>query len=173
MIKAVVCALLLGMTSVAAAQNAAHQGHGGANAHMNQQSFEQLTASFDSTERDAWQKPATVLAALGDLRGKTVMDIGAGTGYFSFRLAEAGAHVIAADVDERFQEFIERKRVERGLTPAQLELRRIPYDSPALKTGEADMVIIVDTYHHIESRPAYFAKVPSDGLKPGRSPGCH
>ena len=127
MIKAVVCALLSGMTAVAAAQNAAHQGHGGANAHMNEQPFEQLTASFESTERDAWQKPAAVIAALGDLRGKTVMDIGAGTGYFSFRLAEAGAHVIAADVDEQFQEFIERKRIERGLTPAQLELRP---DSP-------------------------------------------
>ncbi len=34
------------------------------------------------------------------------MDIGAGSGYFSVKLAEAGAGAIAADVDDEFQEFL-------------------------------------------------------------------
>lgn len=140
--------------------------HGQANAHMNQQPLEDLAANFDSSERDAWQKPDQVLMLIGDLRGKTVMDIGSGTGYFSFRLAAAGAKVICADVDERFLGII-RERMEReNLTNDQMELRHVPYDSSTLQPGEADVVLIVDTYHHIENRLEYFAEVRA-GLKPG------
>lgn len=47
-----------------------------------------------------------MLAYLGNLEGKKVVDIGAGSGYFSFRLAAAGAAVIAADVNDEFQQCI-------------------------------------------------------------------
>jgi len=43
-------------------------------------------------------------------------------------------------------------------------LRKIPYDNPLLKDDEVDMVFIVNTYHHIENRPDYFAKVKK-GIK--------
>lgn len=143
-----------------------HGEHGGANAHMNRTSFEDLVAGFESAERAAWQKPDEVIAALGDLSGKTVIDIGSGTGYFSFRLVEAGAHVICADVDERFLDYIADRKQELGLSDAQIELRKVPYDSSLLNEAEADLVLIVDTYHHIENREAYFAEVLA-GLKPG------
>ena len=56
---------------------------------------------FDSEERDAWQKPVEVLAALALPRSAVVADIGAGTGYFSARLARALADgkVYAVDVE--------------------------------------------------------------------------
>ena len=76
---------------------------------MNQRPFEELVAHFEDPSRDEWQKPDAVLAQLGDLQGKKVMDIGSGTGYFSFRMAKAGAQVICADVDERFLEYISKK----------------------------------------------------------------
>jgi ubiquinone/menaquinone biosynthesis C-methylase UbiE len=86
------------------------------------------------------------------------MDIGAGTGYFAFRMVAKGAKVIAADVDERFIEFIENKRIER------VEARLVPYDNSNLKPNEVDVVIIVDRYHHIENRTTYF-KTVLKGLK--------
>ena len=49
----------------------------------------QSLASFDDPARDAWQMPERVIAALGLVTGQTVADIGAGTGYFTARLARA------------------------------------------------------------------------------------
>ena len=139
--------------------------HGHANKHMNKRSFEELVAHFESAERIEWQKPDSVITFLGDLRDQVVMVFGCGTGYFSFRLAEAGAQVICADVDERFLNYIDERKAEKGLTEVQMETRKIPYDSPALAEGEVDIVLIVNTYHHIEDRINYFAAVRR-GLKP-------
>ena len=137
--------------------------HGSANEHMHRSSVEDLIERFESPERDAYQQPQKVLEFLGDLQGKTVMDIGAGSGYFSVRLAEKGATVIAADVDDEFQEFL-KDRIEKN-NLQNIETRKIPYDSPNLKDEEADIVLIVNTYHHIENRPEYFTKVQK-GTKP-------
>ena len=87
-----------------------HHGANDANQHMHRRSFEELVKSFENEDRSAWQKPDEVIALLGDLNGKTVMDIGAGSGYFTFRMAAKGARVIAADVDQRFLDFITEKR---------------------------------------------------------------
>ena len=138
--------------------------HNKANIHMNKAPFESLIERFEDPSRESWQKPAEVIAMLGDINGKTIMDIGAGTGYFSFRMADQGARVIAADVDERFLEYMETKKQE---TANELVItRKVPYDNPKLETHEADVVVIIDTYHHIENRVNYFGKVLK-GLKPG------
>lgn len=141
-------------------------GHGDANAHMNRRSFEQLVAAFEAPGRDEWQKPDEVIALFGDLEGKTVIDIGSGTGYFSFPMAAAGAHVICADVDQRFLDYIDERIDREGADRERFELRKVPYDSSTLKPGEVDLALIVNTYHHIENREAYFAEV-RNGLKPG------
>ena len=104
--------------------------HGSANQHMRQSSVEDLIRRFESPERDAYQQPQKVLEYLGDLKGKTVMDIGAGSGYFSVKLAEAGAMVIAADVDDEFQAFIQRRIAENKLS--NIETRKLAYDDPGL-----------------------------------------
>ena len=136
--------------------------HGAANEHMNRSSVKDLIERFESPERDAYQQPEKVLNYLGDIQGQTIMDIGAGSGYFSVKLAEKGAKVIAADVNDEFLEFI-RNRIEKD-NLENIEIRKIPYDAPNLKEKEVDKVVIVNTYHHIENRPDYFAKVKK-GLK--------
>ena len=136
--------------------------HGSANEFMHQSPVEELVERFESPERDAYQKPEKVLEYLGDLNGKTIMDIGAGSGYFSVKLAGEGAQVIAADVNDEFQAFL-KDRIEKEQLQ-NITTRKIPYDSPGLEEGEVDMVLIVNTYHHIEDRPDYFAKVRS-GIK--------
>lgn len=162
---------LLFTTNLACAQHDhhshGHDSHNHANHHMNQRPFEELVAHFEDPARDEWQKPDDVLAQLGNLKGKTVMDIGSGTGYFSFRMAKAGANVICADVDERFLEYI-RQKVNDSATWAKnsIKTRKVPFDSPALQAKEVDLVLIVDTYHHIENRVNYF-RVVRQGLKPG------
>ena len=131
---------------------------GSANEFMHRSSVDQLVQRFESPERDAYQQPEKVIDYLGDIKGKKIMDIGAGSGYFSIRLAKAGARVIAADVDDEFQGFIRRRIEEEGLEDLNIELRKLPYDDPSLKEEEADMVFMVNVYHHIEERPTYFSK---------------
>lgn len=133
-----------------------------ANAHMHRSSVAQLAERFDSPERDAYQKPSKVLPYLGELGGKTIMDIGAGSGYFTVRLAKAGAQVIAADVNEEFQDHLRARLETENL--GNVELRKIPYDDPGLSEGEVDMVLLVNTYHHIDDRGSYFSKV-REGIK--------
>ena len=134
-----------------------------ANEHMHSSSTEDLIERFESPERDAYQKPEKVFEYLGDIKGKKIMDIGAGSGYFSVKLAEKGAIVIAADVSDEFQDVIKKRIEDNNLE--NIELRKIPYDSPDLADNEVDMVLIVNTYHHIENRIDYFSKVKK-GLKP-------
>ncbi|OJJ19415.1 hypothetical protein BKI52_21640 [marine bacterium AO1-C] len=143
-----------------------HQDHNEANKHMHKRSFEDLVKSFESEDRAKWQKPDEVIKKLGDLKDKTVMDIGSGTGYFSFKLAAQGAKVIAADVNDKFQDYITQRKEKEKLNDEQLVTRKVPYDAPNLQVEEADHVIIVDTYHHVENRIDYFKKVLA-GLKPG------
>ncbi|WP_051906313.1 class I SAM-dependent methyltransferase [Methylomarinum vadi] len=159
-------ALSLLAQSVFALDRQAEHHHGQANAHMNSMGFEQLVARFEAPGRDQWQKPEAVINSLGELNGKTIVEIGSGTGYFSFRLAEAGAHVIAADVDRRFLDYVDRRKTERKLGDEKLITRLIPYDSPQLGKAEADLVLLVDVYHHIENREDYFKQVLA-GIKPG------
>lgn len=140
-------------------------GHGhDANAHMNKTSFETLVERFEGNERAQWQRPDDVINSMGDLNGKTVMDIGAGTGYFSFRIAEKGASVIAADVDDRFLGYIQQKIESNDL--ANVRTKKVEYDDPLMEPESVDEVIIVNTYHHIHDRVDYFRKV-REGLVDG------
>jgi len=52
-----------------------------------------------SDNRKEWQKPELVMQILGNLDGQVIADLGAGTGYFSFRLMRKAKHVIAIDID--------------------------------------------------------------------------
>jgi 2-polyprenyl-3-methyl-5-hydroxy-6-metoxy-1,4-benzoquinol methylase len=138
-----------------------------ANQFMHQADFDKLAARFEDPARAEWQKPEKAIASLGPLKGKTVADIGAGTGYFSFPVAKQAAKVIAIDIDQRFLDYIaQRKQTQK--TGRNIETRLTKPDSPGLKPGEADLVLIVDTYHHIEDRITYLKKLktclPQDGL---------
>ena len=138
--------------------------HGEANQHMHRRSFDDLVERFESPDRAEWQKPEAVIAALGDLQDKTVADIGAGTGYFAFPIAEKAEKVIAIDIDQRMLDHI-RGRMEQGEAGSNIEPRLAAPNDPHMKPGEADVVLIVNTYHHIDDRVDYLQHV-SAGLKP-------
>jgi SAM-dependent methyltransferase len=129
--------------------------------------FESLVADYESKDRGIWQKPDMVIALLGDLEGKTVADIGAGTGYFTFRLLSKAQKVIGIDIDPRFIDYLDSVKVrmpERYRT--HFESRLAKPEDPMLKPGEADAVMIVNTYGYIENRVQYLKSL-RNGLSPG------
>ena len=120
---------------------------------------------FDDPEREAWQKPGQVIDALKLAPGSAVADIGAGTGYFSVRLAKQvpEGKVFAADVEPDMVRYLgERAKSEHisNLVPvgASADAANLP--------EAADLVLVVDTFHHIGNRVAYFTKLKAS-LKPG------
>lgn len=110
--------------------------------------------------RDLWQNPILVIKQMGDLKGKTVADIGAGPyGYFSLMLAaksEAGK-VLALDIDDTAIEYIEnaKKLLPKDIAD-KIESRKVKPDDPLLEKGEADIVLIVNTAPYFSDRVAYF-----------------
>ncbi len=127
--------------------------------------FEALE-DLDRGDRENWQKPQMVISRLGDLSDKVVADIGAGTGYFSMPLARKAKKVIAIDIEQQFLDYI-RRRLDHTPDKASLNIepRLTTADDPKLAPGEADLVLIVNTYPYISNRVAYFSKVWK-GLKP-------
>lgn len=135
--------------------------------HMMKHPVDSLIRHFEDPGRVKWQKPGKVISLLIDtLDNAVVMDLGAGSGYFTFRLAGKVNKVIAADVSKEFLDHI-RKKMRN--TPEELsgkiEIRKVPFDDPQLDRNEIDRFLTVNTYHHIKNRPRYFSKVKK-GLKP-------
>ena len=107
-------------------------------------------------DRQSWQNPDLVLEKLGNLTNKVVADVGAGTGYFTFRLADLGAKVIAIDIDPDFLSYIDDRREQ--LTSSQQEqisTRLSRPDDPLLELNEADIVLLVNTYSFLPERINY------------------
>ena len=87
---------------------------------------------------------------------QTVVDLGAGTGFFAFRMVNQAKKVIALDIDRRFITFMDSAKTE--LSPQlreRFETRLVDTDNPKLKAGEANAVIIVNTYMYIQNRVDY------------------
>lgn len=126
---------------------------------------ERYAKSFDDPARDAWQMPDRVIAALGLQAGQSIADIGAGTGYFSVRLAKTPAQpkVYAVDVEAAMVEYVRHRAIREGL------MNVVAVKAAADRTNlpePVDIVLIVDTYHHIPNRVAYFTALKAV-MKPG------
>jgi SAM-dependent methyltransferase len=140
----------------------------GQSPHTHQHSFgdaEKWAQVFDDPERDAWQKPHEVIEALALKPDARVADLGAGTGYFSARLANmlGQGRVYAVDIEPDMVRYL-GERAERehlkNLVPVTGRA-----DDPKIPE-KVDLVLLVDVYHHIEERVAYFRRL-RDSLRPG------
>jgi SAM-dependent methyltransferase len=120
---------------------------------------------FDDPERDAWQKPHEVIQALALKPDARVADLGAGTGYFSARLANMlpRGRVYAVDIEPDMVRYLEARAKREGLgNMLALEGKA---DDPRLP-AKVDMILLVDVYHHIEDRAPYFRRLRAS-LRPG------
>ena len=124
-------------------------------------------ASLDDPARDAYQKPDEVLEALALRPGEVVADIGAGSGYFTVRLARAvgqAGHVYAVDVSPDMIRHLNRRLRDAGFRNVSTVLSEP--DDPLLPQASVDRVVIVDTWHHVEDQPSYLEHLKRV-LRPG------
>jgi len=162
-------ACTIALTPSTASMHAVQHGHAerpGSQSHMEHR-FEDAEAYakvFDNPARDAWQMPDRVIATLDPKAGMTVADIGAGTGYFAARLARTSAAptVYGADIEPSMVEYLKARSAREHLP--NLVPVRASAASPNLP-APVDLVLVVDTYHHIADRVTYFRKLQGS-LKP-------
>jgi len=158
MIRALLIVLSLALSSVALAQSP----------HTHQHSFgnaEHWAHVFDDPKRDAWQKPHEVIQALNPKPDAVIADLGAGTGYFAVRLANMvpEGRVYGVDVEPDMVKYL-AERAKREKRVNLVAVAGAP-DNPRLPE-KADLILLVDVYHHIEDRERYFRNLVGS-LKPG------
>ena len=152
----------------ARAQAPAHdKTKGGQADHMSHrfENAEEYAKRFDDPARDAWQMPDRVIAALKLKDGQAIADVGSGTGYFAVRIARAHpkVEVIGSDIEASMVDYL-RVRAKKEALPNILSVQSAA-DSPNLP-APVDVVLIVDTYHHLPNRTDYFRRL-QQSLKPG------
>ena len=127
---------------------------------------EKWAKEFDNPERDAWQKPEEILDALHLQRSSLVADVGAGTGYFSVRIAKRipEGKIFAADIEPDMVRYLGERAREHliNLVPVQASADAVNLPE------QVDVALVVDTYHHIGNRTQYFAKLKSSLRPAGR-----
>ena len=116
--------------------------------------------------REREEKPTVLIDNLGLDEDSVVADIGAGTGYFTFRIAERvpEGRVLAVDIQPEMLEFLNEGEAERGLDNVEPILGEI--DDPKLPAGEVDLVLMVDAYHEFDHPREMMLGIVA-GLKPG------
>jgi SAM-dependent methyltransferase len=119
---------------------------------------EKYIAFLERPDRAQWQRPDAIVAALGLSGNETVVDVGAGSGYFSFRLARAlprGA-VIATDIQPEMVRHMHHKAMSEGVQNLRVVLG--DGEDPGIPSN-ADLVFVCDVLHHVPNQPAWLGKL--------------
>lgn len=106
---------------------------------------------LDRAERDDQERPEVVIDAMDLQGGEVVADLGAGSGYFTFRLAKAvgdKGKVLAVDIQDEMLETIRRRAKSLGVTNVE-EIKDSETD-PHLPPSSLDLVLMVDVYHELD-----------------------
>ena len=117
-------------------------------------------------ERIREEMPDDVVANMGLESDHVVADIGAGSGYFSFRIADRvpSGKVLAVDIQPEMLQLIERQKTNTGVANIEGVLGQI--DNPNLAPNSIDAAIMVDAYHEF-SHPFEMINGIYDALRPG------
>ena len=113
---------------------------------------------FDDPKRDAWQKPHEVIQALALKPDAVIADIGSGTGYFAVRFANMvpKGRVYGVDIEPDMVKYL-AERAKREKRDNVIAVAGAP-DDPRLPE-KADLILMVDVFHHIDDRARYFRKL--------------
>ena len=129
--------------------------------------IEQYIGMLEREERAEFQKPDAVMKALDFAPGERVADVGAGSGYFTVRVAGAvgpTGSVLATDINQEMLDYLDQRLRDGDID--NVEVQRVPADDPSLPAGAIDTILMVDVFHHIADRVAYAEKLRA-GLAPG------
>lgn len=121
---------------------------------------------LERTEREKEEAPAKAISLL-ELAPETVIaDIGAGSGYYSFRLAEVlpRGRVVAVDIQQEMLDYLKEESLRRKITNVQPHLGAV--DDLKMEANTLDAVLMVDAYHEF-SHPVEMLQSIKNALKPG------
>jgi predicted methyltransferase len=116
--------------------------------------------------RDEEQKPDEIIRSMGLKNGDVVADLGAGTGYFTHRLAKAVApsgRVYAVDIQPEMLSRLKTSMEKAGVRNVVVVLGET--DDPKLPPASLDWVLLVDVYHELQQPKATLARMRA-ALKP-------
>jgi predicted methyltransferase len=122
---------------------------------------------LERPEREAEEAPSKALAALELKPGMVVADIGAGSGYYTSRMAKlvgATGRVYATDIQPGMIELLNRRIQAEGLTNVTPVLGAM--EDPKLPNASIDLAIMVDVYHEMQNPQVFLQK-----LRPVFRPG--
>jgi len=122
---------------------------------------------LERPEREDEEAPSKALDALQLKPGMTVADIGAGSGYYSSRMAKRvgpTGHVYATDIQPGMIALLERRIKSEGLANVTTVLGGL--DDPKLPPQSIDLAIMVDVYHELQE-PQIFLQRLKSAFKPG------
>ena len=160
--------LFLEVVLMATLAQAPHvHGHGPGGTHGNPEDMQEYMRRLEGPERAEWQKPDEVVAALKLKAGQTACEIGAGPGYFSLRFAKivgAAGAVFAVDVDSKILEVL-RERIQSAGARNVVPVLALP-DDPLLPPASCDLILMIDSYHHLDDGVGYLKRL-ARSLKAG------
>ena len=122
---------------------------------------------LDRPERENEERPATVIDALELREGEVVADLGAGSGYFTFRIApKVGktGRVLAVEIQDEMLAAIRTRAAALKLSNVE-EVKDTETD-PRLPANSVDLVLVVDVYHELAYPFEVMTKI-REALKPG------
>jgi len=121
---------------------------------------------LDRPERVTKERTDLLIELLPLEESMAIADIGAGSGYFSLRLARLlpNAQVLAVDIQPEMLSIIEQRAVEENLN--NIELVRAEEKTSGLRPASADLILLVDSYHEFYWPREYMLDL-RNALKPG------
>jgi SAM-dependent methyltransferase len=122
---------------------------------------------LEREEREREEEPNKLLEALKLKPGDMVADVGAGTGYFTFRIAPLvgpRGKVYAVDIQPEMLDLLRKKMKEQNVTNIVPVLGTI--EDPKLPAGAVDLILMVDVYHEF-SHPREMTVAMLKALKTG------
>ena len=118
-------------------------------------------------QRDSWQRPNEVMERLGVRPGSVVADVGAGGGYFTFRMAARvgpTGKVFAEDLEKSTLDKIADRAQKENLP--QIKTIQGTQDDPKLLESSLDAILVVDAFHEFTNAAAMTTAFYR-ALKPG------
>ena len=124
---------------------------------------------LERSEREEEENPEKAIRALDLQPGMVVADVGAGSGYFTLRMAKLvgpGGKVYASDIQQQMLDLLkERMRSEKI---SNVELVRGTFTDPKLPSGKMDLILMVDVYHEFSEPQAMLRKMKEALAPDGR-----
>jgi ubiquinone/menaquinone biosynthesis C-methylase UbiE len=122
---------------------------------------------LERPQREQEEQPTRLLKALQIKPGEVVADVGAGSGYHTFRIARLvgpRGKVLAVDIQQEMLDIIRRRMKKDNVT--NVEPVRGTENDPRLPAGGVDLILMVDVYHEF-AQPYEMMQALVRALKPG------